>query len=342
MTNLKTGVLLVNLGTPDSPNPKDVYRYLIEFLTDSRVIDLPWLQRQLLVRGAIVPMRYKQSARCYQKIWTAQGSPLMVYGRKVQKALQDNLGEGFHVELAMRYQNPSLKEALNKILEKGTQHLIILPLFPQYAPASTGSVYQKIMEILLRKNNFPKMTFIDSFFNHPAVIEAFCHVARKSALDQYDHYLFSFHGLPIRQIKKADRFNYCLNRKNCCQNACNENVECYAAQCNLTYELIRKKLQLPQEKTSIAFQSRLGKDPWIEPFTPVVLEKLVRENNKKVLVFCPSFVCDCLETTYEIGIEYAAEFKKIGGECLDLVQGLNDEPIWIEALKKIILENAVM
>ena len=340
MRNSKTGVLLVNLGTPDSPAPKDVYRYLIEFLTDPRIIDLPWLQRQLLVRGVIIPTRYKQSARCYQHIWTTDGSPLMVYSKKVQEALQELLGQRFVVELAMRYQNPSLKAGLKNILEKGIQHLIILPLFPQYASASTGSVHQKIMEILRKQINYPKITFIDSFPAHTVVIDAFCHVAKKNPLlNDYDHYLFSFHGLPQRQIKKADRFDHCLKTTNCCQKPCPENSECYSAQCHLTYSAITKQLKLPQEKTSIAFQSRLGKDPWIEPFTPVVLEELAKHNKKKILVFCPSFVCDCLETIYEIGVEYAAEFKTKGGERLDLVQGLNDEPIWTEALKQIVLEN---
>lgn len=339
MKNSKTGVLLVNLGTPDSPRPKDVYRYLVEFLTDERVIDLPWIQRQLLVRGFIIPTRYKQSARIYQQIWTPEGSPLMVYGKKVQHALQESLGNGFHVELAMRYQNPSLNNGLKNILEKGIRHLIILPMFPQYASASSGSVYEKIMEHLQKQNTFPKITFIDSFPDHAAVMDAFCHVARKKSLDDYDHYLFSFHGLPQRQIKKADRFNHCLKTQDCCQKPCRENVDCYSAQCHLTYKAILEQLKLPQEKTSIAFQSRLGKDPWIEPFTPVVLEELAKNNKKKVLVFCPSFVCDCLETIYEIGVEYAAEFKKGGGERLDLVQGLNEEPLWIEALKKLILEN---
>ncbi len=339
MTNSKMGILLVNLGTPNSPKPKDVYRYLVEFLTDARVIDLPWLQRQLLVRGLIIPKRYKQSAYAYQQIWTAEGSPLMVYGKRVRHALQDSLGNKFHVELAMRYQNPSLAEGLKNILRKGISHLIVLPMFPQYASASTGSVYQKVMETLRTVTTFPKITFINSFANHPTVIDAFCHVAHKKTLESYDHFLFSFHGLPQRQIIKADVYNHCLKKTDCCQKPCLENVHCYAAQCHLTYETIIQKLNLPKEKSSISFQSRLGKDPWIEPFTPVVLEKIIKENKKKVLVFCPSFVCDCLETIYEIGVEYATEFRKWGGERLDLVQGLNDEPIWIEALKKIILEN---
>jgi protoporphyrin/coproporphyrin ferrochelatase len=339
MQKAKTAVLLVNLGTPDSPKPKDVYRYLVEFLTDARVIDLPWLQRQFLVRGLIIPFRYRQSAKYYQQIWTPEGSPLMVYGKKVQTALQASLGDEFHVELAMRYQNPSIEMGLKTIFNQGINQLIVLPLFPQYASASTGSVYQKTLELMRTQTNFPKMTFINSFATHPDVIDAFCHMAQKKNLEDYDHYVFSFHGLPQRQIRKADRFNHCLKSENCCQSICRENADCYSAQCYATYAAIMKQLRLSKENTSIAFQSRLGKDPWIEPFTPIVLEELVRKGKKKVLVFCPSFVCDCLETIFEIGVEYAAEFKKWGGERLDLVRGLNDEPKWIAALKTLVLEH---
>jgi len=339
MHQLEIGVLLVNLGTPDSPHPKDVYRYLVEFLTDERVIDIPWLQRQLLVRGIIIPSRYKQSAHSYQQIWTSDGSPLMVYSKKVCHALQNTLGNNFHVELAMRYQNPSLEKGLMNTLTKNIRHLIILPLFPQYASASTGSVYQKCMEILKKQNNLPKITFIDSFADHPAVIQAFCHVARKNPLDIYDHFLFSFHGLPQRQVQKADKNNHCLKSPDCCLKTCQKNQSCYSAQCHLTAQALIQQLNLPLEKTSLSFQSRLGKEPWLDPFTPHVIEQLAKQNKKNILVLCPSFVCDCLETIFEIGVEYATEFKKFGGHRLDLVQGLNDETIWIDALKQIIKEN---
>lgn len=338
MNHKPTGVLLINLGTPDSPQPKDVYRYLIEFLTDGRVIDLPWLQRQLLVRALIVPKRYRQSAKSYQEIWTSEGSPLLVYGKKVKHKLQDELGKNFLVELAMRYQNPSLESGLEKLLKQGIEHLVILPLFPQYASASTGSVFQKVFEILKNKQTLPKLTLINSFPDHSKMIEAFCHVAQKHPLGTYDHYVFSFHGLPQRQILKADSSDCCLKKQNCCQ-IIDTNKNCYSSQCHQTYRALVSRLNLPKEKTSLTFQSRLGKEPWLEPFTPAVLEKLARMHKKRVLVFCPSFVCDCLETIFEIGIEYAAEFKKHGGDQLDLVQGLNDEPLWIEALKALIQEN---
>lgn len=339
MNRSKTGVLLVNLGTPDAPYPKDVYRYLIEFLTDERVIDYPWLKRQLLVRGLIVPFRYRQSAKAYKEIWTKDGSPLMVYGNKIKGHLQSTLGEDFAVELAMRYQNPSLQSGISNLLKQNIHHLIILPLFPQYASASTGSIYQKTMDLLKKETVFPKITFINSFADHPGVIDAFCHVARKRPLEDYDHYIFSFHGLPQRQVQKADKYQHCLKSENCCSKKCQENKDCYSAQCHLTANAIIKQLQLPKQKTTVAFQSRLGKEPWLQPFTLDTIESFAK-NNSKVLVFCPSFVCDCLETIYEISTEYATEFKKKGGARLDLVQGLNDEPIWINALKQLVLENA--
>lgn len=334
-----TGILLVNLGTPASPKPSDVYRYLIEFLTDERVIDMPWLKRQLLVRGVIVPSRYKQSASQYQQIWTKEGSPLMIYGKKVQEALQASLGKQFSVELAMRYQQPSIKSSLDKLLEAGIDHLIVLPLFPQYASATTGSVHQRVQEELCKLNVIPKVTLIDHFATHPSLIAAFCEVARKYALESYDHILFSFHGLPQRHIQKADRYGKCLASPDCCKALGRQNGCCYSAQCYATAQAIAKGLQLLPERYSVSFQSRLGKDPWLTPYTSEMIENLAREGKQKVLVMCPAFVCDCLETIFEIGVEGAHAFKQAGGKQLDLVPGLNDHPLWINALKAITLQH---
>lgn len=331
----KTGILLINLGTPDSPHPKDVYRYLIEFLTDGRVIDSPWLMRQLLVRGLIVPKRYRQSARFYQEIWTPQGSPLKFYGYRVKELLQKKLGESFQVELGMRYQNPSIGAALNTLLEAQIQRLLVLPLFPQYASATTGSVHQKVMEEISSLQVIPQTTFVNHYADHPKVIQAFCATAEPYDVHAYDHILFSFHGLPERQIRKADRSQCCLKR-NCCDQFSKKNQNCYSAQCYATAQAIAGKLNLQSEQFSISFQSRLGKDPWIQPYTSEVLAKLAKQGKKRLLVFCPAFVCDCLETIYEIGVEYAMEFKHAGGQHLDLVPGLNDHSEWIEALSAIV------
>ncbi len=334
----KRGVLIVNLGTPISPHPKDVFRYLTEFLTDGRVIDRSWIKRQLLVRGAIVPFRYKQSAEQYSRLWTAEGSPLLIHGQHVQEKLQQALGPTYQVVLAMRYQLPSIVEGLEKLKSEQVEELMILPLFPQYASATTGSVYQKIMQYLQYWTVFPKLIFMNHYFDHPALIEAFCTRGRQYDISSYDHILFSFHGLPERQIRKANPNGGCLS-DSCCQRLCQENRFCYKAQCYATAHGIAKQLQLSEKNYKICFQSRLGKEPWIQPYTSKVIHDCAQKGYKRLLVFSPSFVCDCLETTYEIAQEYGREFKKMGGEELQLVEGLNSHPAWIEALRQIIIEN---
>lgn len=329
------GLLLVNLGTPDSPALKDVFRYLSQFLTDPRVIDLPWLKRQLLVRGLIVPSRFRNSAKSYSEIWTKDGSPLLLHSQNLAKALQKSLGSGYDVRLAMRYQNPSIKMTLESMRETGTEKLIILPLFPQYASASTGSVQQEVMKHLSQWLVIPHVHFINNFATHPKFIQAFIENGKRYAIKDYDHVIFSFHGLPQRQIKKADLHGCCL-KANCCKNFNRDNQACYAAQCYATARGIINGLDIPEEKATVTFQSRLGKDPWIQPFTSDRLTELAKEKKKKVLLFSPSFVCDCLETLHEISIEYKHAFLQQGGEVLDLVESLNDQPHWVEALKEIV------
>lgn len=331
--------MLVNLGTPASPSKRDVSRYLVEFLTDPRVINLPWLKRQLLVRAMIVPSRLHSSTQAYQAIWTKEGSPLIVHGENVKSALQNTLGDHFIVELAMRYQQPSIANTLNSLLQHSLDHLIILPLFPQYASATTGSVHQKVFEILQHCTVLPKITIIDQFASHPAFIQAFCENAKKLNYQHYDHVLFSFHGLPEQQIRDADKTKQCcLKKDHCCANLTSSNFFCYAAQCHSTAQLICKELSIPEKNWSLGFQSRLGKDPWLRPYMNDMIHELARKGKRKLLVFSPSFVCDCLETTFEIGVEYAKEFRNAGGASLDLVEGLNSNPAWIHALKTIILE----
>lgn len=330
---MSTAILLVNLGTPNSPNPKDVYKYLIEFLTDERVLDTSWLKRQILVRCFIVPARYKLSAKAYAAIWTDEGSPLMVHSVKLKEDLQKHLGSAFNVGLAMRYQNPSLEKELNALLKTAPEHLIIIPLFPQYASATTGSVKQKVMEILKSANTFPKLTFLSHFANHESTIEAFKEVSAPYRHEEYDHILFSFHGLPKKQLSSLKG---CFTSPNCCQNKNERHGHCYSAQCYTMAENLIQALQIPKEKSSVSFQSRLGGDPWLEPYTSETLLQLAKSGKKRVLVFCPSFVCDCLETIYEIGEEYNQEFLHAGGEKLQLVPGLNSHPAWVKALGTII------
>jgi ferrochelatase len=334
----KKGVLIVNLGTPRSYQPQDVFRYLIEFLTDARVIDSSWLKRQCLVRGIIVPSRYKQSAEQYRRLWTSKGSPLLVHGQLVQQKLEQALGPSYRVVLAMRYQTPSIGEGLEKLRQEQVEELLILPFFPQYASATTGSVYQKVMECLKHWQVFPKLVFINHYFNHPGFIQAFCARAKQYALSSYDHLLFSFHGLPERQIREGDVSGNCLSQT-CCQQIGANNHSCYKAQCFATARAIAAQLNLNEKNYTICFQSRLGKEPWLQPYTSDVIHACAKARHKRLLVFSPSFVCDCLETTYEIANEYGQEFKNMGGEELQLVEGLNDHPLWIDTLYHMVLEN---
>lgn len=332
----KRGVFIVNLGTPQSPRKKDVFHYLNEFLTDYRVMDIPWLKRQLLVRGLIVPFRYKQSAEQYRHIWTKEGSPLLYYGKLVRERLQEALGSSYYVELGMRYQHPSIAEGLEKMRKELVDELIVLPLFPHYASATTGSVYEQVMECLKSWRLFPKLIFINQFYDHPALINAFSARGEQYSLSSYDHILFSFHGIPEKQIRKADLSGYCLS-KNCCKKICMDNRFCYKAQCVATAQAIAEKLHFTPDNYTICFQSRLGKEPWLQPYLSDIIQECAKRGDKRLLVFSPSFVCDCLETICEISYEYSKEFKKLGGETLQLVEGLNDHPLWIDALKRIIL-----
>lgn len=333
----KIGVLLVNLGTPDSYSRKDVFRYLNEFLTDGRVIDLHWLKRHLLVRGLIVPLRFKGSAKLYKKLWTDDGSPLMVHGRALENGLQKILGSNYKVALAMRYQSPSIEAGLNALHHSHVEEILIFPLFPQYASATTGSVHQRVMEIVKDWTVIPKMTFLNSYATHPDLIHAFCERGKQYQIDSYDSVMFSFHGLPNRHLITADRCQKCL-KQGCCDEIRKENAFCYKAQCYATARAIAKQLQIPETNYVVCFQSRLGKEPWIQPYTSDVIAQFAREGKKRLLVFCPAFVSDCLETTSEISHEYAEEFKKQGGEDLQLVEGLNSHPTWIKAVKNMVLE----
>ncbi len=333
----KTGVLLVNLGTPRSPNPADVFTFLNEFLTDARVMDLPWLKRQCLVRGLIVPARYRQSAAQYKQLWTKEGSPIIVHGRAVQKELQNLLGSDFCIELAMRYQNPSIAHTLDLLQSQHLTNLIILPLFPQYASATTGSVHQCVMQYLKNWAVLPRLVFINEYCTHDGFINAFVERGKSYVQDRYDHILFSFHGLPESHIEKADSSKNCL-KEGCCQKRSVSNFLCYKAQCNATAQKIAEQLDLQASHYTICFQSRLGKKPWIRPYISEVLQQCAARGDKRILVFSPSFTCDCLETTCEIEIEYAHLFKEWGGKELKLVEGLNSHPSWIEALRCMILE----
>ena len=333
----KKGVLLVNLGTPDGPATKDVRRYLDEFLMDPRVIDISPVSRALLVKGIIVPFRSPKSAKLYKHIWDDKtGSPLLHYSKLQLKMLQERLGDGYLVELAMRYQSPPIDSALARLKDALVESIQVIALFPQYASASTGSVHEKVMEIVSKWPTIPSISFANSFHDNELMIETFANNAKKYKPETFDHILFSFHGLPQRQLIKCDHTgNYCLKVDGCCNTLNDTNKFCYSAQSHDTARLIAEELNLPKEKYTICFQSRLGKDPWVQPYTSEVVAKLAKQGKKRVLVFCPAFVADCLETVYEVTQEYGAEFKALGGEHIQLVESLNDSPTWIDALEKM-------
>ncbi len=337
MTQLgKKGVLLVNLGTPDAPSRGAVYRYLKQFLLDRRVIDYPWLARNLLVRGIIAPFRSGASAKLYKKLWTPEGSPLKVYGERLAIGVQDHLGSDFEVELAMRYQSPSIESAINKLLDRQVAEIIVFPLFPQYASATTGSVHEEVMRILAKKENIPNVKMVNSYFDYQPMIDIFVANAKKYDLDSYDHILFSYHGLPQRQLRKADNCNHCLKTDGCCETLSLKNQFCYSAQCHATSYAIAKQLGLSKEQYTICFQSRLGPEAWAQPYTSKIIEERAEHGDKRLLVFCPAFVSDCLETTIEITDEYLEEFQEAGGEHLDLVESLNDHPAWMTAVSDLV------
>lgn len=329
----KKGVLLVNLGTPDSPEVKDVRKYLDQFLMDERVIDINAFQRTLLVKGIIVPFRSPKTSKLYKEIWDENGSPLL-YFSKIQAAMvQQQLGDDYHVELAMRYQNPSIESALEKMKAGLVESIRVIPLFPQYASASSGSVIQLVMELVSKWATIPSVSFVSSFHDNELMLETFAENARKYQPETFDHVLFSFHGLPERQLLKCDHTGqYCLKKDNCCDSLNDTNKFCYSAQGHDTARLIAEKLNIARADYTVCFQSRLGKEPWVQPYTTDVLKKLAAEGKKRLLVFSPAFVADCLETIYEITVEYQEEFKALGGEHVQLVESLNDDPKFINAL----------
>lgn len=332
----KTGVLIVNLGTPDAPERGAVYRYLKQFLLDPRVIDIHPIARNLLVRGIIAPFRSGKSARAYRLLWTENGSPLKYYGIKLVEQLRALLGAEYAVELAMRYQNPSIESAVARLMQEKVGKIIVFPLFPQYASATTGSVHEEVMRVVGKQQIIPEIDFVSAYPTWEPMIELFANNARAFDPAAYDHIVFSYHGLPQRQLRKADAFNHCLQSADCCKNLTPVNQYCYSAQCYATTQAIAAKLDIPESKYTVSFQSRLGRDPWTQPYTVQIIEALAKAGQKRVLVFCPAFTADCLETTIEIGLEYKEDFEKTGGEHLDLVPSLNDQPAWAEAVAGLV------
>lgn len=332
------GVLLLNLGTPDSPSVPDVRRYLREFLSDPRVIDINPVGRWLLLNLVILRFRPAKSARAYQSIWGEEGSPLLAHSRKLTEGVAQALGAGFVVELGMRYGAPSIPSALAKLVAAQPRKLVVLPLFPQYSSAASGSAIERVYEILGSSWNVPPVATVGAFFDDPGFIEAFTTVARERlAAFRPDFVLFSYHGLPERHIRKSDPSGrFCLERAGCCDAIVPENRYCYRAHCYATTRALVASLGLAADGHGVAFQSRLGRTPWVRPYTDEVLPELARAGKKRLAVMCPAFVADCLETVEEIGIRAREQWRSLGGEDLLLVPSLNAEPAWVDAVARLV------
>jgi ferrochelatase len=334
---MKDAVLLINLGTPDAPTPSKVGKYLTEFLNDKRVIDIHPAGRFALVNLVIVPFRRFKSAELYKKIWTSKGSPLLLNTVELKDKLQKELGEKYAVEFAMRYQSPSIKSALEKLRAQRPGRIHILPLYPQYASSSTGSTLEEVFRIIKGWEVIPDLNIISKFYDHPKFIEAFVKEASKHSLSEYDHVLFSYHGLPERQILKASAHygNNTCRMSDCCDMITGNNRYCYRANSFETTRRLVKALNIPEGKYSSSFQSRLD-DKWLKPYSDKVVAELAKKGAKKILVFSPAFVADCLETIYEIGTEYEEIFKASGGEKVTLVNSLNASDEWVKAVRAIL------
>lgn len=333
-TNAKRALLLMNLGSPDSTSVKDVRRYLNEFLMDGRVIDIPYIVRSLLVRGIIVPFRAPKSAAAYRSIWTDEGSPLIVLTKQLQEAVQDKTTEP--VAIAMRYGNPSPQQAYDQLLKEhpGLEEVVLLPLYPHYAMSSYETAVEYAKEHHA-KGNYPfKLNIIQPFYDDADYIDALAQSMKPYTELDYDHILFSYHGVPQRHIRKSDTTScHCLQVNNCCEMASPAHATCYRHQLVVTTKLVAEKLGIPKEKYSISFQSRLGKG-WLEPFTDKRLEAMPGEGIKKLLIACPAFISDCLETIEEIGEEGKETFMHAGGESFTLIPCLNTHPAWVNTIVK--------
>ena len=336
----RIGVLLVNLGTPDSPATPDVRRYLNEFLTDGRVIDMPAAVRYPLFQGLIVPLRAPKSAKIYQQLWDAErGSPLLFHGLDLREKVQAALGPGYLVAFGMRYQNPSIEKALNELRDAAVERIVVLPLFPQYASASTGSVQERVMDLVKDWWIVPSINFISQFATDPGFIDSVVARGRaEMARHAYDHVVFSYHGIPERHVKKGDPTDYC-RFGSCCDTLTDQNQYCYRAQCFATSRLVAAGLGLAAEQYTVCFQSRLQsrlRDPWLQPYTDEVLKEMPAKDWHNVLAFSPSFVADCLETTIEVGEEFKELFEAAGGQHWQLVPSLNSEPQWVAAVAAMV------
>jgi protoporphyrin/coproporphyrin ferrochelatase len=333
---MSKGILLVNLGSPNSPSVGDVRRYLREFLMDGRVLDVNWLVRFCVVHFAILPRRPKQSAEAYHTIWTPAGSPLVVTSRHVQAQLQQRMP--VPVELAMRYQNPSIPAAVSSLAKQGVDELLVIALFPHYAMSSFETAVERVKAVAGQLAPQMRVKVQPPYYQDPDYIAALVGSAQDYLGKGYDHLLFSFHGVPERQLHKSDPTGaHCLRSENCCETDSPAQATCYRAQCFKTVAAFVPAAKVPKGKYSVSFQSRLGRDPWLKPYTDYELPRLAAGGVKRLLVMCPAFVSDCLETLEEIGMRGRETFLEAGGKEFTLIPCLNEHPLWLKALENMAL-----
>jgi ferrochelatase len=332
----------MNLGSPDSTEVKDVKKYLDEFLMDERVIDKPWLFRALLVKGIIVPFRAPKSAKAYKSIWTEEGSPLIVISKQLAEALEKEIEEP--VMVAMRYGNPSPKAAFDELVAKNPdlEEVIAVPMYPHYAMSSYETAVEYAKEQYKKGGYSFRLTTIKPYYDNEEYLNALCESISPHLQQDYDQLLFSYHGIPVRHIYKGDiTGHHCLKTPDCCDTASPAHEFCYRHQCWTTTKLVTARLDIPKDKWGFSFQSRLGRDPWLEPYTAVRLAELPKEGVKKILVVCPAFVSDCLETLEEIAVEGKEIFLHNGGEKFDVIPCLNVHPLWVGAIAKWIRQGVM-
>jgi ferrochelatase len=330
-----SAVLLVNLGSPDSPSVPDVRRYLREFLMDGRVLDAPFPIRWFVVNCLILPKRPKESAHAYSTIWTKAGSPLVVTSRNVQALLQQRLD--LPVELAMRYQSPAIPDAVARLRDRGVRRVLLIPLFPHFAMSSFETAVERVKEVAAASAPGMEIRVQAPYYADPDYIRALAASAAPQLASGYDHLLFSFHGIPERHLRLSDPTkSHCLKVADCCQTASPAHAYCYRHQCFRTVGEFVREAGIPAEQYSVSFQSRLGRDPWLKPYTDFEVERFAKAGVKRLLVICPAFVSDCLETLEEIGERAKHSFLEAGGQSFELIPCLNEHPRWIDALEAMV------
>ncbi len=328
------GILLLNLGSPDSTSVPDVRRYLREFLSDERVIDIPGPIRQLVLNLFILPFRPKKSAEAYKEIWTDEGSPLIIMTYRCAELLQERLK--IPVEVGMRYGNPSTEDAIRRLKARGVQEVLAIPLYPHYAMSSYETAVAKAQDAIEKVAPELRLTIQPPYYKDPDYIDALVDTAKPYLEDKsIDHVLFSYHGIPERHLRKSDPSGcYCLNYENCCDREHPAHAVCYRHQTFATTKAFAARMGMDKGQYSVSFQSRLGRDPWLQPYTDAELERFPTQGIKHIAVICPAFVSDCLETLEEIAMEGQEDFIKAGGKQFTYIPCLNDHPRWIDVLEK--------